>query len=197
MTRQDFLCDYWSYYLMLEKRLLSTFNYVELDPSNYSTYSNEYAALIQTIGAELDAFFKLYCSFQPTERKTIADYANYILPSDPSIINTELIVSIKRISITPFSTWQQTSAAQSLFWWQAFDDIKHSRTANFANASMKNALYILAALYILETKFLVRIIDSKHEPDIPDEESSLFSFKNRINKVLSNNNMFLFPTDDD
>ena len=53
MRRQDFLNNFGGYYLMLEKKLTTTFNYVELSTSNFSTFSNEYALLIQSIGAEL------------------------------------------------------------------------------------------------------------------------------------------------
>ena len=67
MRRQDFLNNFGGYYLMLEKKLMTTFNYVELSTSNFSTFSNEYALLIQSIGAELDSFFKLYCSFDFNE----------------------------------------------------------------------------------------------------------------------------------
>ena len=56
MRRQDFLNNFGGYYLMLEKKLMTTFNYVELSTSNFSTFSNEYALLIQSIGAELDSF---------------------------------------------------------------------------------------------------------------------------------------------
>lgn len=58
MRRQDFLNNFGGYYLMLEKKLMTTFNYVGLSTSNFSTFSNEYALLIQSIGAELDSFFK-------------------------------------------------------------------------------------------------------------------------------------------
>lgn len=194
MNRDEFLRDYWSYYLMLEKKFISTFNYVELDPNNYSTYSNEYASLIQTIGAELDSFFKIYCGFQPHERKTITDYANCILTTECNIINTEILASHKRLSLIPFSTWNQSQAAQSLDWWKAFDHIKHSRTANYSDASLKNTLYLLCALYILESKYLVRITNVAVEADIPDEESSLFSFKIPITQVISNKKAFLFPS---
>ncbi len=57
MRRQDFLNNFGGYYLMLEKKLMTTFNYVGLSTSNFSTFSNEYALLIQSIGAELDSFF--------------------------------------------------------------------------------------------------------------------------------------------
>ena len=57
MTREEFLRDYWAYYLMLEKKFVHTLNYVSLHTDNESVFSNEYAALIQMIGAEMDSFF--------------------------------------------------------------------------------------------------------------------------------------------
>jgi hypothetical protein len=63
MTRKDFLQRYWSYYLILEEKFRITLNYVELDERNAFSFSNEYALLLQSIGAELDNFFKVYCGF--------------------------------------------------------------------------------------------------------------------------------------
>ena len=74
MDREKFLRDYWAYYLMLEEKFIHTLNYVELAKENFGTYSNEYAALMQMIGAELDSFFKEYCGFASGEFKKINDY---------------------------------------------------------------------------------------------------------------------------
>ena len=60
MNRQDFHINYWEYYLMLERKVIDTLNYVELCEDNFSTYSNQFASLIQSIGSELDEFFKIY-----------------------------------------------------------------------------------------------------------------------------------------
>ena len=163
------------------KKLINTFNYVELSTSNYSTFSNEYASLIQSIGAELDSFFKLYCYFNFNDR----NYANVILQNEPAIIDIELNVLSKQLSIKPFESWSISQPAKSLSWWQSYNNIKHSRTENFTDSSLKNTLYILGALYILESKYLVKIVDASCEPDIPDEESHLFRFKNPINQVKS------------
>ena len=38
MRRQDFLNNFGGYYLMLEKKLMTTFNYVELSTSNFWEY---------------------------------------------------------------------------------------------------------------------------------------------------------------
>lgn len=102
MTRDSFITDYWTYYLMLENKLITSFNYVELCDNNLSTYSNEYASLIQSIGSELDEFFKVYCSFPLHERKTINDYANYLFQNEPSIISVELLITGKNIPLYRF-----------------------------------------------------------------------------------------------
>lgn len=71
LTRREFMCKYQTYYLMLENRFIHTTQYVELDEHNYGTFSNEYALLIQAIGAELDSFFKEYCEFDPSDKRIL------------------------------------------------------------------------------------------------------------------------------
>ena len=68
MTRKELSRNYWRYYGMLEDKFLATVNYVELNQANFQSFSNEYALLLQAIGAELDNFFKVYCGFDPTDR---------------------------------------------------------------------------------------------------------------------------------
>lgn len=63
---------------------------------------------------------------------------------------------------------------------------------HFSDASLINVINILGALFILESKYLVRIADINIEPDIPDVQSSLFFFKEPIAKSLSTNNSFIF-----
>ena len=62
------LKHYWRYYLVLEEKFKNTLNYIELDWQNAVTFSNEYALLLQSIGAELDNFFKVYCGFAAEDR---------------------------------------------------------------------------------------------------------------------------------
>lgn len=83
---------------MLEDKFLSTTNYVEINSGNFSSFSNEYALLIQSIGAELDNFFKVYCRYNPTDRKNIADYANFIL-ADYTSITTQKIKVLAKVEL--------------------------------------------------------------------------------------------------
>ena len=178
MTRSELMQNYWRYYLMLEKKFLNTLTYVELSTQNFDTYSNEFAHLLQAIGAELDAFFKVYCGFNPTDRKTITDYANFVLQDYPDITTQEIEVQGYQLSFIPFDGWDASRASQSLNWWFSFDQIKHSRVANMTNASLKNVMHILGGLYLLEIKYLEKITRGTDDFDIPDGESTIFDLKN-------------------
>ena len=174
MNRETFLRDYWAYYLMLEEKFIHTTNYVTLAEDNYGTYSNEYAALMQMIGGELDSFFKVYCGYAPTDFKKISDYYTYLMQDYPDVLNQKINVRSADIVFQPFAGWDGTRAKQSLPWWMAFDNIKHSRAVNKRDANQKNTLYLLGALYLLEMKYLKDITEKSGGRDIPDKESNLF-----------------------
>lgn len=179
MTRKELSRNYWRYYRMLEDKFLATANYVEINPANFNSFSNEYALLLQSIGAELDNFFKVYCGFNLTERKNIGDYVTSILSDFPSITSEQIRVLGTDITVTPFAGWNATTLAQSLSWWMAFDHIKHNRIGNFPEANQENVLNMLAALFLLEVKMFTKA--TKDDPaqglaevDIPSEDSKVF-----------------------
>ena len=175
MTREDFLRNYWNYYLSLENRVIQTAGYVAIDPNNYKAFSNEYALLMQAIGGELDSFFKEYCAFNLGDYKTIADYASKVLVDYPNIKSQTITVVGTKVNICPFGEWNISQAKQSLAWWVAYDDIKHSRYVSIKSASQENVLNILGGLFLLEMKYLQKITSGKKEPDVPDKISELFS----------------------
>ena len=92
MNREMFMRDYWAYYLMLEEKFIHTTNYVTLSIDNDNAYSNEYAALMQMIGGELDSFFKVYCGYAPTDFKKISDYYMYLMQDYPDVLNQKINV---------------------------------------------------------------------------------------------------------
>ena len=196
MTRQEFLKDYWQYYLMLEKQFANTLQYVDLDTNNFSTFSNQYANLLQAIGSELDSFFKVYCSYNPDDRKSISDYATFVLSDFPSVLTQEVEIINYDITIKPFDGWDATRAKQSLPWWESFDKIKHSRTANKSDASLEKVLNALGGLFIIEMKYLQKIVAGLDtEPDIPNELSVLFELKDWAYNYIPAKQVY-FPTKD-
>ena len=176
MTRKEFLQDFWSYYLVLEEKFINTFPYVALDTQNYGTFSNEYAFLLQSIGAELDNFFKVYCNLPSSERKSIKNYCSFVLNDYPDIVKQEVVAQYD-IKFTPYQNWNKEEPAKSLFFWDKFCKIKHSRHENIKMANQENVLYALGALYLLEMKYLRKIV-SNNEPDVPDKKSELFELYN-------------------
>lgn len=178
MNRVDFIRNYWSYYLALENRVLQTTNYLEIHRDNKNAFSNEYAILMQATGGELDSFFKQYCNFEPDEHKTIAHYASFILSEYPDIKEQSITVIGTDLNIIPFANWNQNQANQSLFWWAAYNNVKHNRHMCKSDASQKNILHILGALYLIEMKYLKKITAGLEQPDVPDNVSKLFSLDN-------------------
>lgn len=174
MTKDELIKSYWNYYIVLEKKFLNTANYVEIDKRNYETFSIEYAHLLQSIGAELDNFFKEFCGFATTEKKNISNYATVILSTYPDIVNEKISVEDRDITLQPFKNWDVNRAAQSLSWWDDFDKIKHNRYGNIDKANLENVLNAMAALFLLESK-KIKDIATDNEPDIPNVGSDLFS----------------------
>ncbi len=168
---------------MLEGKFINTLNYVELSKHNYNTYSNEYAALLQSIGAELDSFFKVFCNLQ---KSTITDYAKYITTNYPDVLTQEIEINAYGISFEPFKNWSTQQPGKSLSWWTAFTDIKHNRTANINKASLENVMHILGALCLLEMKYLLIITNGTDKINVPDRESAIFTFRRWPRNYISN-----------
>ena len=183
ISKSGFMINYWQYYLLLEKRFIDTLDYITLAEENYPCFSNEYALLIQAVGSELDSVFKTYCGYDSSQKKNIADYATYILSHYSRITTQTIRIPEYRIEIAPFKNWNGTRPKQSLVWWNAFDNIKHSRQDHRKDANQKNVLDILGALFLLERKMLQEIVvgdgtEEVKEPDHPDRKSNLFSLAN-------------------
>jgi len=179
LDRVSFTKKYWMYYLLLESKVIHTSSYVHFHEDNLNAFSYEFANLQYSIGAELDSFFKVYCGYQTTDVTNIRDYADQILTNRyTNIIDQEIILREYDINIKPFSGWDKNLPKQSLPWWTAYDNIKHSRYDNIKDASLKNVLNLLGGLYLLEMKYLKELADYYSDMDCPDYDSSLFELKN-------------------
>ena len=195
MNRKELSQNHWKYYLMLEKRFVESIEFVEQHHNKVDAFSNGYALLIQAIGAELDTVFKEFCGFNTTDRKTVADYAQYILTNTPDIKNQKISVQEYDIEIQPFMNWDITQPAQSLQWWGAFTDVKHNRYEQLKQAKQENVLNILGALYLIEMLYLKKITDGTDEFDVFDESSNLFSLKNWTSKAVPLSQAFAVLSD--
>lgn len=171
MGNKRFLKDYWRYYIELENQVCKTRRYVSFDSANYSTYSVEYIQLLQAICSEIDVVGKVIAQLSNPEfkvdRKTNINKWGFEVQSVFNGIDTKTIYFDNRVEIIPFKNWKYqkkdgkkitlAEGAQNPFWWASYNSVKHGRTnvdendiANFKKANLKNVIYSLGALYILE-----------------------------------------------
>jgi hypothetical protein len=176
MNREKLISDFWNYYLLLEDQFIRSSNFVEISLDNYETYSTVFVNLLLSLGSEIDVLFREICGFMPGGRENMSNYISVYLPNHNNIVNEEIIIKYRNLNITPFKNWNIQQPAVSLFWWEKYNSIKHSRTANFKDANLHNVLYSLAALYLLLMQQF-KDVASGQEPDIPDIPSKIFMIK--------------------
>ena len=187
LTYDELSRNYWRYYLLLEDKFLQTLHYVELTEDNFFTYSIEYAYLIQSIGSELDSFFKIYCDFPLQAYKTIIDYKETVFIKYPDITSEIIRIDDYGLEFAPFSEWNSSTPK----WWKSFTSIKHNRSSTMKSASLDNVLNILSALFLLEMKYFNEIADTVHGIDIPEQQSKLFSLPYWIFRAVPSSEAFL------
>lgn len=177
MTRDEFLLNYWNYYRVLEEDFLSITRYIEICEENNQTRSNEIIKQIQAIGSEFDNICKEICGFNLSDRKNIKDYSDWIFKNIDNVRETIITVKNTRNTILqPFENWDENKPS-SLFWWEAYNQIKHNRIDNFKKGNFKNLINSLAALYFMEMFLAKKIGDNTGEKDVPNSASKLFEIK--------------------
>lgn len=148
MTFDEYRINYWRMFLVLEKELVEALDYVELNTNNYATTSIVFSKLLLSIGAEIDNVFR-ECS-GGSGRTNIEYYYNFIINKYPAIINQQVKVKDTAIILKPYDGWNGSQPAQSLIFWQMYNELKHDRVLNAQNASLESVLNALAGLFIIE-----------------------------------------------
>lgn len=145
MTTQE-LTGIWNYYLSLESDIANTSRYIEPAGQEH-VYSFEFAKLLILACTEVESVFKSIClEIEGTQPQgNIAKYKEIILGTYPKIIDATVTVSRLGTNIKPFQEWVNGP----LTWWGAYQEVKHSRGLHFNQATYNNAVYAIAALYIL------------------------------------------------
>ena len=130
----------------------------------------------ESIGSECDLMLKKICNYKLSKRANMQDYVQ-ILDKYPKIVNEEIIIKKENIVLHPFQGWNKDSPSK-LFWWTAYNKIKHNREENYKLGNFGNLLNILAALYFLEMYFCRGIGRKTNNIDVPYEKSKIFIINN-------------------
>jgi hypothetical protein len=156
----------WYYFLSIEKDFIRTLDFVELDPANGATFSNEYAKLLLLIGSEVDVVAKLVCDKAAPGQKAenIVDYSKIIPAAFNGFHTIEIEIPRYQMKVQPWLTWDP-SIAKSPAWWKAYNDVKHERDQNFRDANQANVTSALCGLLAL---LLYLHKDEEHLQPYPD-----------------------------
>lgn len=174
MNRQEFIKIYWKQYQLLEKEFLLTDDYVSIDKDNYDTFSNQYLKLLLAICSEMDSIAEVLCTKDDENEKVpfgIKNKLDKLVDKFPNMkkyrINTKYPYDIK--NITPLDKFSDSISD----WWRAYNDIKHKRSKcneagryNYTKANLKNVLFALAGLYILN---IIVYYDLDEDKELSDE----------------------------
>ena len=181
MKKEEFKKIFWKQYILLEKELLKTDDYVTIDKDNYKTFSAHYIYLFLNICSEIDSMAYEYCKYIDKSGKckqiNIVHKLCKIVESDPSIQNVAVKTKYpySKITFVPFQKFDENKSAS---WWQDYNKVKHNRAdtpekgiPNYQLANLKNVMYAISALYILCNKFF----DKLDGEDCILDESKLFN----------------------
>ena len=173
------LANVWNYYLSLEEDIYATSRFIE-PRGQEKTFSYEFLKLIVLSCTEVESVLKIICKeVTGKEGGNIAEYKNMVLSAFPKIVNAEVYVPRWGQEIKPFAGWD----TGKLLWWDSYVEIKHNRDNGFQSATYHNAVFALAALYIL-IHYLAKIIDYRIEAGISKYFISPYAFRFVISSPL-------------
>lgn len=151
-------------YHLLEKQLYRIFDYVEPADANLHCFSHELYALLLRASTEFEANARAILSvngYVSSGNLTMRDYHKLNVATRLSeYYVTVPIWNGSRKRFAPLNDW---SHGPSLTWYQDYNSAKHDRSANFAKASMRNAIDAVASVFcILFSQFHIFAFDPNH-----------------------------------
>jgi hypothetical protein len=133
------------------KDLDKALEFVEGHDQNLNVFSHRFYELLLRSCTEFESRAKTLLSahgINLKENATIRDYfplADMYRLADCHVFATRWNPAPLRIS--PFADW--TSPTEGPSWYRAYNGVKHSRQANFGNASLRNVLSAVSAVMII------------------------------------------------
>jgi len=143
---------HWNYFLALESDLETVSRYVEFSAPNLDVYSIELAHLLFAAASEVDVIAKLVCAIldSAAPRNDINDYQAVIMAKMPDLASMQVFIPRYGLQLTPWDNWINSTNPD---WWRSYNKVKHERDQYFHQATLKNALNALGALFALSFSY--------------------------------------------
>lgn len=148
----------WQTYSRFERRFRYALEYVPLDKEFDNVWSPRFRELLTQICAEIDSFFRNMARSKSLEdsrgrrivRKAIdhlniTDYREYFEPIF-ELSSVEVLVCDAYGVIKPFAKFARDESPP---WWVSYNNVKHNWAEHYAEANLRNTLYSLGALFLL------------------------------------------------
>jgi len=147
---------HWNYFIALEEDLERASRYVELVQANEKTYSLEFAHLLFAASSEVETVMTLVCIlFDPnTKANNFHACAKLLRKHFPRMWEEQVKLPRFGLTLRPWEEWKNNKGVP--FWWMSYNHVKHERHSKFAEATMKNAVNALAALYLIVLELICR-----------------------------------------
>ncbi len=162
---------------IVQKDLLELFDYVEPSKENCGCYSHRILELFARCCFELEANFKAILSengYAAAGSWTMADYSKVNISHRLSSYEVKMPVwegegQVRR----PFSAW---AANEKLPWYAAYNDVKHSRHANFGQANFGNLTDAVCGLVALVSAQFLNMDGGPPVLSLGDEQADGFEY---------------------
>ncbi|XHJ04677.1 hypothetical protein ACFDBE_00445 [Staphylococcus epidermidis] len=160
---------YWSYYKMIEEKLISTNQYVTHTNDNGKCYSDEFTSIILLSCSEIDSILKeLLINLNISPKKIyyqMSDYANVLIKfKDKGIETVSTRIDVhdnNNFNVTPFKNINANLPYANLNWWKDYQAIKHDRIHNVKKGNLANAITVLSAHFLI-VRLLIHFIPEEN-----------------------------------
>jgi len=132
--------------------MIETFRYVDCNPLNYDVFSYEYASILRDVGSVfgsiMDRLVRKTGFLPADEDSNMGHYRKWLTKEIENIhlVSVGLSYPIQQ-RLSPFQLIKHEN--QSLRWWTAYNNVKHSDISMFKDGNLRNALNSLGAFAIL------------------------------------------------
>lgn len=149
---------------ILLQKLQDILLYIEPSTNGLKTYSHKLRELLILACTELECSLKTY---NLGKNQGMKDYVNLLSLVDLAKHKLSLVGYTNPYKCCPFKTWDPSVPTKSLSWYDAYNEVKHSKDKAFHLATLENCINAIAANIVI---FAVR-----YSPEMLYNESDVCS----------------------
>lgn len=133
--------------------LLEIFKHVEPATDNLNVFGHKIRELLILACTEVESAWRSVLEANSASKKRSYNTADYYRTKAPLRLD-QWAVALKDYpnigEFSPFLEWNKENSTKSLPWYDSYNATKHNRETNFSRANLKDLIYAIAALHIMQ-----------------------------------------------